>query len=198
MPVTINGNGSITGLAVGGLPNGTVDADSLATNAVTSAKLHNDAVTSAHMPSNTIVQVVQKFKNDPESTSGNSHTAIPGLTVVITPSSSNNKILYSGHLYLAASGSECSFRLTRTVGGSTTEIATPSTYQDDEDGTFHHGGGSRYAGHSFEFLDSPNTTSAITYGITWQTHSGTTYLNRTWDANWFHGISTLTAKEIKV
>ena len=198
MPVTINGDGHISGLAVGGLPNGSVNADTLASNAVTSAKLHNDAVTSAHMPSNTIVQVVQKFKNDPESTSGNSHTAIPGLTVVITPSSSSNKILYSGHLYLAASGSECSFRLTRTVGGSTTEIATPSTFADDEDGTFHHGGGSRYAGHSFEFLDSPNTTSAITYGITWQTHSGTTYLNRTWDANWFHGISTLTAKEIKV
>ena len=198
MPITINGNGHISGLVVGGLPNGSVNADSIASNAVTSAKLHNDAVTSAHMPSNTIVQVVQKFKNDPESTSGNSHTAIPGLTVVITPSSSNNKILYSGHLYLAASGSECSFRLTRTVGGSLTEIATPSTYQDDEDGTFHHGGGSRYAGHSFEFLDTPNTTSAITYGITWQTHSGTTYLNRTWDNGWFHGISTLTAKEIKV
>ena len=198
MPVTINGNGHISGLVVGGLPNGSVNADSLASNAVTSAKLHNDAVTSAHMPSNTIVQVVNKFKNDPESTSGNSHTAIPGLTVVITPTSTSNKILYSGHLYLAASGSECSFRLTRTVGGSTTNIATPSTFADDEDGTFHHGGGSRYAGHSFEFLDSPNTTSAITYGITWQTHSGTTYLNRTWDANWFHGISTLTAKEIKV
>ncbi len=29
MPVTINGDGSITGLAVGGLPNGTVDADTL-------------------------------------------------------------------------------------------------------------------------------------------------------------------------
>ena len=148
------------------------------------------------MPSNTIIQVVNKFKNDPESTSGNSHTAIPGLTVVITPTSTSNKILYSGHLYLAASGSECSFRLTRTVGGSTTEIATPSTYQDDEDGTFHHGGGSRYAGHSFEFLDSPNTTSAITYGISWQTHAGTIYLNRTWDNGWFHGASAITAKEI--
>ena len=198
MPITINGNGHISGLVVGGLPNGSVNADSIASNAVTSAKLHNDAVTSAHMPSNTIVQVVQKFKNDPESTSGNSHTAIPGLTVVITPSSSNNKILYSGHLYLAASGSECSFRLTRTVGGSLTEIATPSTYQDDEDGTFHHGGGSRYGGHSFEFLDTPNTTSTITYGITWQTHSGTTYLNRTWDSGWFHGTSSITAMEIKV
>ena len=35
MPVTINGNGSITGLAVGGLPNGTVDADTLASGLAT-------------------------------------------------------------------------------------------------------------------------------------------------------------------
>ena len=38
MPVTINGNGSITGLSVGGLPNGIVDTDVLANNAVTTAK----------------------------------------------------------------------------------------------------------------------------------------------------------------
>ena len=45
MPVTINGDGSISGLAVGGLPNGIVDADSLAANAVTTAKLANGAAT---------------------------------------------------------------------------------------------------------------------------------------------------------
>jgi len=40
MPVTINGDGSITGLSVGGLGNGgIVDADSLAANAVTDAKI---------------------------------------------------------------------------------------------------------------------------------------------------------------
>ena len=50
MPVTINGNGHISGLVVGGLPNGTVDADTLASNAVTSTRLHNDAVTTSHMP----------------------------------------------------------------------------------------------------------------------------------------------------
>ena len=38
MPVTINGNGSITGLVVGGLPDGCVDTDTLANNSVTSAK----------------------------------------------------------------------------------------------------------------------------------------------------------------
>ena len=39
MPVTINGDGSITGLSVGGLPNGCVDTDTLANDAVTSDKM---------------------------------------------------------------------------------------------------------------------------------------------------------------
>ena len=43
MPVTINGDGSITGLAVGGLPDGSVDADTLASNAVTTAKIATNA-----------------------------------------------------------------------------------------------------------------------------------------------------------
>ena len=48
MPVTINGDGSIAGLSVGGLGNGgVVDADSLAANAVTTAKIANSAVTYA-------------------------------------------------------------------------------------------------------------------------------------------------------
>ena len=66
MPVSINGNGHISGLAVGGL----------GANVVNSTSLHNDAVTSAHMPSNTIVQVVQTFKNNTDSTSSGSFADI--------------------------------------------------------------------------------------------------------------------------
>ena len=44
MPVTINGDGSIAGLAVGGLPDGSVDADTLASNSVTAAKLQSGSV----------------------------------------------------------------------------------------------------------------------------------------------------------
>ena len=44
MPVTINGSGSIAGLAVGGLPDGSVDADTLASNSVTAAKLQSGSV----------------------------------------------------------------------------------------------------------------------------------------------------------
>ena len=43
MPVTINGDGSITGLSVGGLPDGSVDSDTLAPNAVTTAKIATNA-----------------------------------------------------------------------------------------------------------------------------------------------------------
>ena len=38
MPITINGTGTVTGISVGGLPDGIVDTDMLAANAVTSAK----------------------------------------------------------------------------------------------------------------------------------------------------------------
>ena len=40
MPITFNGNGTITGVSVGGLPDGIVDTDMLAANAVTDAKLN--------------------------------------------------------------------------------------------------------------------------------------------------------------
>ena len=38
MPITINGSGTVTGISVGGLPDGIVDTDMLADDAVTSAK----------------------------------------------------------------------------------------------------------------------------------------------------------------
>ena len=47
MSIVINGNGTITGLAVGGLPDGVVDTDMLANNAVATGKIADNAVTSA-------------------------------------------------------------------------------------------------------------------------------------------------------
>ena len=44
MPITINGSGTVTGISVGGLPDGIVDADMIATGAVTSAKVAAGAV----------------------------------------------------------------------------------------------------------------------------------------------------------
>jgi len=49
MAITINGSGTVTGLAVGGLPDGTVDAGTLATDSVTAAKIAADSVDSAEL-----------------------------------------------------------------------------------------------------------------------------------------------------
>ena len=51
MAIVINGSGTVTGLAVGGLPDGTVDAGTLATNSVDSAELVDGAVDDSHMAS---------------------------------------------------------------------------------------------------------------------------------------------------
>ena len=94
--------------------------------------------------------------------------------------------------YFGTSSTEFTVRFKR----NTTLIGTASTMDDQADGSFCIGGGSRYCTGSFEFLDSPNSTSALTYSAFWRKHSGTMYLNRTWDSGWFHGASSLTVYEV--
>ena len=77
MAITINGNGTVTGISVGGLPDGIVDRDTLATQAKGS-----------------ILQVKQTVKTDTSSTDNvNSFEDISGMSVAITPSSTSSKIL---------------------------------------------------------------------------------------------------------
>ena len=101
MPVTINGDGSITGLAVGGLPDGSVDADTLASNAVTSSKIASSsvtgakfasgAITSSMLPAGSILQVVNVYHDNHQSISGSGEQD-HGFTASITPTASGNKI----------------------------------------------------------------------------------------------------------
>ena len=50
---------------------------------------------------------------------------------------------------------------------------------------------------NFNFLDSPATTSATTYKITWRNSSSTTYLGRfNGDATQYNGVSTLILMEV--
>ena len=112
MPVTINGNGNIAGVSVGGLPDGSVDADTLAANAVTSAKvasaaitstgLHDDAVTTSKLPSGTIVQV-KTVVNDSDQYWANATdwVDISGLSISITPKASTNILLMRGQVKFA-------------------------------------------------------------------------------------------------
>ena len=49
MAIVINGDGSISGISAGGLPTGSVTADTLATNSVDSAELIDGAVDNSHL-----------------------------------------------------------------------------------------------------------------------------------------------------
>ena len=54
MAITINGGGTITGVSVGGLPDGIVDADMIAAGAVTGAKRGAKAILQVKQTQNEI------------------------------------------------------------------------------------------------------------------------------------------------
>ena len=140
---------------------------------------------------------------------------IPNHNVTITPSNASNKILISFSLSgeTSADNHTFSFIIKRTIsGGATTLIQgdiggasnkspllTQNTHAydiSDEDTTMEFG-------HCSNYLDSPNTTSAVTYQIQIQCQEGGTgiyYYNRTLrDDNNYHserGLSWITAMEV--
>jgi len=82
MPISINGSGTVTGISVGGLPDGIVDTDMIAAAAVTAPKRGPSA----------ILQIVQNVTHTRFATSANSFSAT-AHTVTITPTAANSKIL---------------------------------------------------------------------------------------------------------
>jgi hypothetical protein len=80
MAIVINGSGTVTGLAVGGLPDGTVDAGTLATNSVDSAELIDGAVDDSHIAALT----ASKLTGALPAISAANLTAIPAANVTGT------------------------------------------------------------------------------------------------------------------
>ena len=157
MPVTINGNGSITGLSVGGLPNGTVDADTLASNAVTNAKLASGAITRSALPAGGVLQTVQVTTTSQTENAFTSQQTF--LTASITPTDSNNKILVNVNCGGCGSRNTSTFwRMRIKKDGSL--LRGVASYIG---GYGRDSGAEEYP--SCSFLDSPGTTNAITYTL---------------------------------
>ena len=133
-----------------------------------------------------------------------------GMTLDITPSATTSKILVSFVLFSDFSGDASShyLRISRAIsGGSTTYITAAD--QGNRVGTLFIGsmGLSDSAGSTptqitmSDYLDSPSTTSAVTYTIQHTSHgSDIFYLNRSADTNdqdaYEDGISWITLKEV--
>jgi len=176
-------------LLIGTPSDGTVNADKLATNAVTNAKVASGVSASKlttgtlphlQLPAGSVLQTLQGSKTDTSAISSTSFTDI-GLSVSITPKATSSKILvkvvlygYAGHYVGKSRVMRDSTELGRAASASNRPAeALPFSSPPDTDGSM--------MGISTEILDSPSTTSAITYKIQSACRAdGTeaTYINR--------------------
>ena len=102
MPVAISGDGTLTGIAVGGLPDGIVDADMLASNSVQTVKIVDNAVTKpkatgfgkilgyAHVATSSATDV----------SALSSFTEIGSFALSYTPTVATSKLLFVAQLNL--------------------------------------------------------------------------------------------------
>ena len=148
-----------------------------------------------------LLQVVQTYKTDTASTTSTSFTDVSGFSANITPASTSNKILVL--VTIGGMGenavSQAFFRLDRNgsvvgVGdavGNRKQISGASIYISNNNSM---------ASTAFNYLDSPSTTSLLTYKIQFSANAGTVYVNRTFtdsDAATFpRGTSSITLMEI--
>ena len=160
MPVTINGNGSITGLSVGGLGSGVVNTATLADGAATGVK----------KGAGSTIQVVQTTKTDAFSTTSFSSWTDIGPQGSITATKANNKIMVEIMLTVGCTdGRHISFRLEKDgavitgaqgdARGSNRKQGCFHMYQDDQNG--------QHDQHNYflKYLDTAADTNAHTYNI---------------------------------
>ena len=153
-----------------------------------------------------IIQVVSTVKNDTASfsiSSGGEHD-YTSFSVSITPSSNSNKVLLTGFVSCSLSGGEQDVKYFINRDGSVLNAA-----RADADGSRSRVTAGNYSNDyvlssiPINFLDSPATTSAVTYNLVFRHTSGvsrTFYINRMPSSNdnskYSRGASVLTAMEV--
>jgi hypothetical protein len=153
-----------------------------------------------------VAQVLSTMKSDTFSTTSTSPVTITGLSQAITPSATSSKILVIVSLAAGVSNADGNGAFFGISGGNT------STYKGDAAGsrtrTVHwvrrpgdsSGPAAENAPMTMVYLDSPNTTSAITYAATAWRDVGTAFVNQSSidsdNASWGRSASTITVMEI--
>jgi hypothetical protein len=129
-----------------------------------------------------VLQVVHTTKTTIFSTSSSSFTDVTGLSASITPSSTLSKIQILCNTNLSsenASGGLIYFKIIRGIGGSFVDIGESTDARTGEHAhierecneTATHVSSTR---HNILFLDSPSTTSAVTYKAQAKTNGSNT------------------------
>jgi hypothetical protein len=168
---------------------------------VTTAKIVDGAVTSAKLSAGKVLQVIQTVKTDDFSASlaTDTVTDITNLSASITPSSSSNKILVSYDIMVHTTSGSGKIQLMR----DSTKICinTSTSGFEAQTSMAHNDAVFGMTGTSMSFLDSPSTTSSITYKPQLSHASGltkTVYVNTPESPSSRHGrfTSQITLMEI--
>ena len=151
-----------------------------------------------------IIQVKSVTKTDTfQKPSGSSFVDVPGLSVSITPTRSDSKILVMYDLSWSTSSGHCSCRLMRD--SQMIKVGDASSSRTQATGQIHHSGSDEYdmittAG---THMDSPATTSSVTYKMQVGTPYSSSYVldvnhqGTDTDASWVgRTASTITVMEI--
>lgn len=141
-----------------------------------------------------VLKTVSTTKTDTFSTSSTTFTAVTGLTATITPKSTSSKILVICNINVATPSTATTYfgllRGATAIGRSTTATVQNATFFLADIGQ------SQMFNYASTVLDSPATTSAVTYSVEMRLTSGTSYINRRSFDNNFGGISSITLLEI--
>ena len=127
-----------------------------------------------------VSQVVSAIKTDTSQTSSQTYSDISGLSVSITPRNASNKILVFLNIQGSNDGGSMAIQLLRdstqvaiATSASGNQInATLANYYNNADANV-------IRGESIAYLDSPATTSSVTYKVQFRTgNTGTSSINR--------------------
>ena len=150
-------------------------------------------LSTANPQSGGVIQVVSVTKTDLFSTSSASFVDITGLTATITPKFSTSKILVLANICGGSAGSNIYLNMLRN--GTNIAQSTAGTQNQ----TAFWGPPTAYIMYQtpINYLDSPATTSALTYKMQINASGSTiVYVNARATDNYYGGISTITLLEI--
>ena len=154
----------------------------------------------------TVLQTKSTTKTDGWTSTSSTYTDVTGMSVSITPTSTSSKILVMVNLnYGGANNLYANAKVLRN--GSVISVSTAGTLSSQNNATFAVGGDNNNHQHKlnsavYMFLDSPSSTSALTYKLQLMTHNNTTFVtvNRPYDftnASYVSGgTSAITVMEI--
>tara|TARA_R100000426_G_scaffold70_1_gene117 strand:+ start:100 stop:678 length:579 start_codon:yes stop_codon:yes gene_type:complete len=170
MPVIIDGSGTISGVTVGGLPDGIVDSDMLASGVGGKA-----------------LQVLSVNKTDTTSTTSSSYVDIAGMTLNITPQTNSKVLIQFCYCFGHTNNEGGAIRIAKVKSGTTTYLATADTagYNGVNDTMVSYTGSSdptnQIYHQGFQHLDQSvggDGSTQITYKLQWRITSGTIWLGR--------------------